>query len=262
MSVTRAEFIALLDRAVAAWNRGDALAVAACFDEAVEYADPYRYRFTGRSTLVPFFEPPAGGHRVEVHTRLWDADAQAGVIEYTYAGHHRYHGAALVEIGPGGLIRGWREWQHQDDTTDWPTRRGGPPPDTALVTGLDHVQLAMPPGGEAAARGFYGGVFGLREVPKPGELAARGGVWFAGRAVALHLGVERDFRPARKAHPGLLVDDLQAVRARLAAAGRIWTEGDGVDVRRVFVDDPFGNRLELIDAADAGFSLRPGAGAT
>ena len=100
---------------------------------------------------------------------------------------------------------------------------------------LDGLRRPRISGGEAAARAFYGGVFGLREVPKPSELAARGGVWFAGRAVAIHLGVERDFRPARKAHPGLLVDDLQAVRARLASAGSIWTEGDGVDVRRIFV---------------------------
>lgn len=117
------------------------------------------------------------------------------------------------------------------------------------ITGIDHVQLAMPPGGEEAARGFYSGLLGLPEVPKPPALAARGGCWFEGPSVKLHLGVEADFRAARKAHPGLLVDDLAAMVAVLQAAGVSAAPGDPVEGRpRCFVSDPFGNRIELMQA--------------
>jgi catechol 2,3-dioxygenase-like lactoylglutathione lyase family enzyme len=115
---------------------------------------------------------------------------------------------------------------------------------TAIV-GIDHVQLAMPAGGEPAAREFYAGLLGVPEVPKPAPLAARGGAWFESDAVKIHLGVEADFRPARKAHPALLVRDLAGVARRLRAAG-VDVVDDGP--RRVYVSDPFGNRLELIDA--------------
>lgn len=84
---------------------------------------------------------------------------------------------------------------------------------------LHHVQLACPPGSETALRGFYGGVLGLTEIPKPPVLAARGGCWFRGHGIELHLGVEADFRPARKAHPGLLVRDLDEWARRLTEAG-------------------------------------------
>ena len=115
------------------------------------------------------------------------------------------------------------------------------------IVAIEHVQLAMPPGGEADARAFYAGLLGIAEVPKPPELAKRGGVWFEDGALKIHLGVEADFRPARKAHPALLVRDLRALVERLRAAG--------VDVRdepfeghdRVYVADPFGNRLELLE---------------
>jgi len=116
------------------------------------------------------------------------------------------------------------------------------------VLGLDHVQLAMPPGGEALARRFYGDILGLKEEAKPPHLAARGGCWFAGGALRLHLGVEADFRPARKAHPGLRVQGLAALRRRLEEAGFVTTEDQplaGCD--RFYVDDPFGNRLELME---------------
>jgi catechol 2,3-dioxygenase-like lactoylglutathione lyase family enzyme len=115
------------------------------------------------------------------------------------------------------------------------------------IIGIDHVQLAMPAGREDAARRFYSGLLGLTEVPKPLELAKRGGVWFENGNIKLHLGVEHDFRAARKAHPALLVDELGALVATLRSAG--------VDVQddeplpgyyRVFVFDPFGNRLELL----------------
>jgi catechol 2,3-dioxygenase-like lactoylglutathione lyase family enzyme len=126
-----------------------------------------------------------------------------------------------------------------------------------MITGTDHVQLAIPDGGEDEARAFYGGLLGLTEVPKPGALAARGGCWCAGPGVAIHLGVERPFVPARKAHVALLVDDLPGLRGALAAAG-VETKVDDADVgvRRFHAFDPFGNRLEFVDARDEGFTTR------
>lgn len=120
------------------------------------------------------------------------------------------------------------------------------------VLRLDHVQIAMPPGGEAEARRFYGGLLGLREVEKPPALAGRGGVWFAGPGdLRLHLGVERDFRPARKAHPALEVADLATFVATLAAAGcRLSEDVSLPGVERRFVDDPFGNRIELLQRTE------------
>jgi catechol 2,3-dioxygenase-like lactoylglutathione lyase family enzyme len=112
---------------------------------------------------------------------------------------------------------------------------------------LHHVQLAMPAGEEDTARAFYGDVLGLREVEKPAELAKRGGAWFRGGDLEVHLGVEEPFRPARKAHPGILVDDLDAVQQRFAAAG-IEVRADGLfpGYRRFYADDCFGNRLEFL----------------
>ena len=116
------------------------------------------------------------------------------------------------------------------------------------IVGLDHVQLAMPAGGETAARSFYVGVLGLVEEPKPPNLAMRGGAWFRGGELRLHLGVEADFRPARKAHPAILVRGLASIVARCEAAGfpPVTDEPlDGFD--RVYVFDPFGNRIELLE---------------
>ena len=210
-----------------------------------------------RDELLPFFEPPSGGHHVTWHTVLWDDSVQAGVVEYTYEGHHRYHGAALVRLGADGRITHWREWQHLDDERDWDARLAGPADDPSLLAAIDHVQLSMPAGGEGAARSFYGKVLGLREVDKPVALASRGGAWFAGRAVAVHLGVEPDVRPPARAHPAFVVDDLAMVRARLTEAGVAIQEDDaGLAVDRCYVTDPFGNRIELVDARDAGFSRR------
>ena len=112
---------------------------------------------------------------------------------------------------------------------------------------LDHVQVAMPPGGEDAARRFYAGLLGLAEISKPDALRANGGVWFE---PGVHLGVESSFWPAKKAHPGLRLSDLDAVAARLEAAGADveWDER-WPGVRRFYTHDPFGNRLELL--ADA-----------
>ncbi len=115
------------------------------------------------------------------------------------------------------------------------------------ITGIDHVQLAMPQGREETARQFYGALLGLTEVPKPAALAARGGCWFEGPGTALHLGVETPFSPALKAHPALRVDDLEALRTLLAAAGAPITPDDALpDVRRFYAADPFGNRIEFI----------------
>ena len=112
---------------------------------------------------------------------------------------------------------------------------------------LHHVQLAMPAGAEDAARAFYAGALGLAEVAKPPALAARGGAWFRAGGVEVHLGVEADFRPAPKAHPALLVADLDALAARLAVAGvGVHWDGDFPGHRRFYADDPFGNRLELL----------------
>jgi catechol 2,3-dioxygenase-like lactoylglutathione lyase family enzyme len=109
---------------------------------------------------------------------------------------------------------------------------------------LDHVQVAAPPGCEAEARRFYGELLGLTEVEKPESLRARGGVWFE----QLHVGVEDDFAPARKAHPALQVDDLDALAGRLAAAGAPVRWDDSLPaVRRFYTADPWGNRIELLE---------------
>lgn len=119
------------------------------------------------------------------------------------------------------------------------------------ITRLDHVQLAMPPGGEEQAREFYGRILHLRQLEKPEPLQAKGGCWFAGDGVELHLGVQADFVPATKAHPGLRVADLAVAQAALSAAGIIITADDsGVNVRRFYVNDPFGNRLEFMQEGD------------
>jgi catechol 2,3-dioxygenase-like lactoylglutathione lyase family enzyme len=112
--------------------------------------------------------------------------------------------------------------------------------------GIDHVQLAMPRGQEEAARLFYTGVLGLPEVPKPAPLASRGGCWFELGPTRVHLGVEDDFRPARKAHPALLVRGLAAF---VDAVGLVFTWADDVPgLVHGYVEDPFGNRIELVDA--------------
>jgi len=110
------------------------------------------------------------------------------------------------------------------------------------------VQLAMPAGAEEEARAFYAGVLGLVEQPKPPLLAVRGGCWFENGAVKLHLGAEDDFRPARKAHPALLVAGLRAFVAERALDVRWSDEIPGTT--RCHLDDPFGNRIELIEAAE------------
>ena len=115
------------------------------------------------------------------------------------------------------------------------------------ILALDHVQVAIPPQGEDLARSFYVALLEFEEVPKPAALAVRGGLWLTAGRVNLHLGVDDAFRPATKAHPAFVVGDFDALLDRLAEAGVEVRPDDAIpSVRRVHVDDPFGNRLELI----------------
>jgi catechol 2,3-dioxygenase-like lactoylglutathione lyase family enzyme len=116
-----------------------------------------------------------------------------------------------------------------------------------MLSALHHIQLAMPEGGEAQARAFYGGLLGLPEAAKSAALAGRGGVWFETATIRLHLGVERPFVPARKAHPAFETPDLDALAARLASAGApVIADADLPGYRRFFTADPFGNRIEML----------------
>jgi catechol 2,3-dioxygenase-like lactoylglutathione lyase family enzyme len=120
------------------------------------------------------------------------------------------------------------------------------------IRAIDHIQIAMPPGGEDAARAFYDGILGVSEVPKPPELAARGGCWFEHGSLKIHLGVEDGFVPSRKAHPGFIVDGLRDLALRLEQGGFAPKQGEPFDdCLRVFVNDPFGNRIELIEPLSA-----------
>ena len=115
-------------------------------------------------------------------------------------------------------------------------------------TAIDHVQLAMPQGEEESARAFYVGLLGFAEVPKPPQLAGRGGVWLESGEVRLHLGVEADFRPAKKAHPAFLIHGLAALLSRLEANGVAFTRDVPLDgYHRAHIADPFGNRIELME---------------
>lgn len=110
----------------------------------------------------------------------------------------------------------------------------------------------MPPGQEDKARSFYSGLLGIDESPKPPNLAVRGGCWFERGDLKIHLGVEADFRPARKAHPALVVDDLAALVETLRRAGTKVRDDEPLEgYDRVYVDDPFGNRIELMEPTTA-----------
>lgn len=144
-----------------------------------------------------------------------------------------------------------REWLEendipfQDDATPAPKAQVTTP---SRITAIDHVQLAMPAKEEEKARSFYSGILGLQEVSKPEKLAKRGGVWFELGSVKVHLGVEENFQPAKKAHPAFLVEGWETLIARCQAAGYQITPDDLIPgVRRAYVHDPFGNRIELID---------------
>ena len=115
------------------------------------------------------------------------------------------------------------------------------------IVRLDHVQLGMPAGREVEAVAFYAGVLGIPHVPKPDRLAVRGGCWFEDGDLKVHLGVEASFRPATKAHPAFIVDDVRAMAAAVAAAGFAVKDDEPLDgFDRVYVSDPFGNRIELM----------------
>lgn len=129
------------------------------------------------------------------------------------------------------------------------------------VERIDHVQLSMPPGPEAEARAeaFFAGLLGLPRVAKPPELAVRGGCWFERGAVKVHLGVEEDFRPARKAHPALVVSHIEEMCERLARCGSPTRRSEDVPGRpQFYVDDPFGNRIELIPEGSGGTTGQAG----
>lgn len=120
--------------------------------------------------------------------------------------------------------------------------------ETFEIYGIDHVQIAMPPGEEAKVRAFYGAILGLREVSKPAVLAGRGGVWFEQGSLKLHLGVEQDFQSARKAHPALLVHGLTVLTERCRQAGySVSSDVALAGYERFHVIDPFGNRIELME---------------
>jgi catechol 2,3-dioxygenase-like lactoylglutathione lyase family enzyme len=117
------------------------------------------------------------------------------------------------------------------------------------ILSIDHVQIAMPAGQEDQARAFYTGVLGFTEIPKPSELAKRGGAWFQSQSVQLHLGVDADFKPARKAHPAFVVSDLDSLIAKVQEVGyKTDTSQPPLDgYKRAHLFDPFGNRLEFME---------------
>jgi catechol 2,3-dioxygenase-like lactoylglutathione lyase family enzyme len=112
---------------------------------------------------------------------------------------------------------------------------------------IHHIQLAMPPGQEDAARAFYKDVLGFEELQKPPNLAKRGGAWFRLNSIEVHLGVEADFRPAKKAHPAFLVDDIAGIESSCSNAGYSVTRDEPlIGYDRIYVTDPFGNRIEFL----------------
>lgn len=118
---------------------------------------------------------------------------------------------------------------------------------SAVATAIDHVQVAIPAGGEDAARAFYGNLLGLREIDKPANLLGGGGVWLQTGSLQIHLGTDAKFTPATKAHVAFRVADVDAVRARLAAAGHPIREDEPLPgYRRFYTEDPFGNRVEVL----------------
>jgi catechol 2,3-dioxygenase-like lactoylglutathione lyase family enzyme len=121
-------------------------------------------------------------------------------------------------------------------------------PVRARVARIDHLQIAAPEGCEAAARDFYGSLLGMKEIEKPPALRARGGCWFECGSQQLHIGVERDFRPARKAHPAFAVPHLGALRRALSDRGVAVVDDDNLPgARRFYAEDPWGNRLEFVE---------------
>jgi len=118
---------------------------------------------------------------------------------------------------------------------------------TSGVTRIDHIQIAAPAGCEEAAREFYGGILGLKEIEKPEALRARGGCWFECGDRQVHIGIEKDFRPAKKAHPAFAVAHFDRLRETLARRGIVLMDESIPGTRRFYADDPWGNRLEFVE---------------
>ena len=117
-----------------------------------------------------------------------------------------------------------------------------------MIYGIDHIQLAMPIGQENRARAFFDGILGMPEISKPESLKGRGGCWFMCGKQELHIGVEKGFRPAKKAHPAFLLENLSGFQARLEKAGvEIRHQPPLPNANRIFIEDPFGNRIELME---------------
>ena len=116
-----------------------------------------------------------------------------------------------------------------------------------VVPYIHHVQMAIPPNSEDIARYFFSSLLGLPEIAKPAQLQSRGGVWLQTGNLQLHLGVEMDFQPARKAHVAFLVSDIDLIRERLALAGLPTVDDEPLaGYVRFYTNDPFGNRIELV----------------
>ncbi|QUW20559.1 VOC family protein [Sporosarcina sp. Marseille-Q4063] len=119
---------------------------------------------------------------------------------------------------------------------------------STFLTGIDHIQIAAPKGSEDEARAFYGEILGMEEILKPENLQGRGGCWFKVGAVEVHIGIQPDFMPAKKAHPGFTVNALEQLRERLQEAGYPISEEPPIEGRsRFFTHDPFGNRIEFLE---------------
>ena len=119
---------------------------------------------------------------------------------------------------------------------------------STFLKGIDHIQIAAPPGSEDKARKFYGEVLGMEEIPKPENLKARGGCWFQCGPQEVHIGIQNDFTPAKKAHPGFTVNALDQLKLRLEEAGYVISEEPPIEGRaRFFTHDPFGNRIEFLE---------------
>ena len=243
--MNREEFAALADRYAAGLATGDAGAAAACFAVDVDYADPLRYRFTRRDDLVPFFEAPPGGHRVTWHRVLFDEAAQAGLLEYTYEGHHRYHGVAIVEVGPDALIHRWREWQHVDDARDWPAFLAGPADRESRRLRIGSTVWGVRDVARAAE--FWTRALDYRVRHAPDEtwaiLAPREG---DGPQLALSLVTSGR---ARRHHLDLHADDQAAEVERLVGLGATRVEWRyPADADFVVLADPDGNPFCVVQA--------------
>jgi len=117
-----------------------------------------------------------------------------------------------------------------------------------FLTGIDHIQIAAPPGSEDKARKFYGELLGMEEIPKPENLKGRGGCWFLCGSQEVHIGIQQDFMPAKKAHPGFTVNALEQLKTRLEEADYVIVEESPIEGRsRFFTHDPFGNRIEFLE---------------